>query len=214
MSDVSTDLPNAGAARNPAKLALIGVGVLAALAALWVFVVSPLLADEPAATNAPTSSQTGERATTVAQVPDGAETAGALPLVTYEVFLERDPFSPVTPLFVAQGSDSGSGGSGNQNNDSTDIQPIGGTGNQQTNGTCTSGREAVCDGRIVSVIDVRSASGGGLLAIIQVDSTIYEVREGDIFATDFQVVRIREDRVSLLRGDDAFDLSVGARVLK
>jgi hypothetical protein len=67
----------------------------------------------------------------------------------------------------------------------------------------------VCDGRVVTLTEIR-----GEVAYVQVDSTVYEVRRGDVFAQYFVVRSIDGACVNLLYGDDGFRLCEGDRVLK
>lgn len=73
--------------------------------------------------------------------------------------------------------------------------------------------EVVCEGRVVTLIDVYT-SDGEAVAVVQVDSTLYEVRRGDDFAGNFRVVSIDPPCATLLYGDDAFTLCEGQRTLK
>jgi hypothetical protein len=184
----------------------------------------------------------------VEDLPEGAE---PLPVTTYEVFLERDPFDPVvpedepTPVTNAgsnadadgdtaadgdsqqdttdratadpddpdaparRGSDAGSRDQGGSTSD--DGPPESGA----PPGECRGGNEeAVCDGRVVSLVDVTTDGQGQAMAVVQVDTTLYEVRSGDRFAQHFEVRAIDGGCVSLLHGDDGFQLCNGDRVLK
>lgn len=88
-----------------------------------------------------------------------------------------------------------------------------GGGDGSDTGPCRGDDEVVCDGRVVTLIDVY-VSGGEAVAVVQVDSTLYEVRRGDTFAQNFQVISIDPPCVTLLYGDDAFTLCEGERTLK
>ncbi len=79
---------------------------------------------------------------------------------------------------------------------------------------CTGTEEVVCEGRVVSLVDVFVADDGSARAVVQVDTTLYEVGEGDTFAQNFQVLAIDPPCVTLLYGDDAFTLCEGERTLK
>lgn len=81
-------------------------------------------------------------------------------------------------------------------------------------GPCRGDEQVICDGRTVTLIDVFVGSDGEAVAVVQVDSTLYEVRRGDTFAQNFQVISIDPPCVTLLFGDDAFTLCEGERVLK
>jgi hypothetical protein len=53
-----------------------------------------------------------------------------------------------------------------------------------------------------------------LRATVIVDSTTYDVGEGDTFAGSFMVVSLDTDSGVFLYGDNAFELSVGQEILK
>lgn len=90
----------------------------------------------------------------------------------------------------------------------------GGGGDGSTSGPCRGDEQVVCEGRTVTLIDVYVGADGEPVAVVQVDSTLYEVRRGDSFANNFQVVSIDPPCVTLLYGDDAFTLCEGERTLK
>jgi len=52
------------------------------------------------------------------------------------------------------------------------------------------------------------------MAVIQVDTTIYEVRVGETFAGSFLLRSIDGRCVNVLYGDDGFRLCEGDRVMK
>lgn len=93
-------------------------------------------------------------------------------------------------------------------------QPGDGTDPGTDTGPCRGTDEVVCEGRTVTLIDVFTTDDGTPVAVVQVDSTVYEVRRGDTFAQNFQVVSIDPPCVTLLYGDDAFTLCEGERALK
>jgi hypothetical protein len=214
---------------------LIGVIVAAAVGALAL-----LLGSGDGDTIAEPAADEGATATAeVADTESGEEAAEALPLVTYEVFLARDPFEPVVepePVAVVETGETAEGG--------TNAQPVseseGGTdavaefeGGERPNeesaegerpegdappsdeapGGCSTDGDVTCDGRIVSLVEIVSEDGEPL-AIIQVDTTIYEARRGETFARSFRVSAIEDSCVTLLYGDESFRLCEGNRVLK
>lgn len=241
-------------ARNPLVLALAVVAALAVGAAVWFFAVTPLLLGDDAGSSAsPPDQDAAAPDDTVPQAPADPDledevTAEDLPLVTYEVFLARDPFEPVVPEPTEEatdidagqteaddGADSGPDGTGTDPSDPNDADgtlidptdptdPGGGTqtptpvpppsaGNEDPVDGCRAGDEPVCDGRVVSVVDI-DQDDRGLVALVQLDATIYEVREGDVFGGNFLVQSITEERVTLVFGDDVLNLREGDRVLK
>ncbi len=50
--------------------------------------------------------------------------------------------------------------------------------------------------------------------VVRVDETIYEVRAGETFAGNFQVISVEPPCATLLFGDDAFTLCEGETTLK
>ncbi len=155
-----------------------------------------------------------------------ADEAIPLPLVTYELFLARDPFQPVVPEPVTGPSDpsdpngSGSNGNGSDTNGSGTSNGSGSTngtsnGNSSgnSNGGCSGTSEVVCDGRVLTVIEVFEQNGE-LLAVIQVDTMRYQVAVGDILADFFQVVSISPDQVRVLYGDSVVTIEVADNALK
>lgn len=240
MSDVTADIdPVQPEGRNVVRIVIVAAVAAALAVGVWFLVVAPLVlgGDEPVAvdtTPIATSDQATTGAADTSEVDEALEALEALPVVTYEVFLERDPFEPVVPRPEAEsatsddpvapiaptpvaddGTNGEDGAPGTEGGDApnpgeTPATPPSGE-EQEDPATCRSGQEVVCDGRIVSVVEV---SEDGSLAIVQVDSTLYEVRAGEVFAGSFRVESIRSDRVTILHGDDAFELRVGDRVLK
>jgi hypothetical protein len=230
------------AKRNPALVALAALVALFVGAVLWLFIVSPLLSGDD-----PNAAEAELAAVQVAAAPGETATAAALtatvddetlPLVTYEVFLDRDPFDPVVPEPVAEAAATetataeggvgdttdGSGGTTDLTGGTTDgtTPPPTDAGDGATvpvqpppTGGCTTGEDGyVCDGRVVSLLDIRTDEDGQPVAIVQVGSTVYEARVGETFAGTFRVQSISGDQVFLLYGDDGFDLREGDRVLK
>lgn len=137
----------------------------------------------------------------------------ALPTVTYEVFLSRDPFEPVVPEDVVPASETGDTTDQTQTGDDPDTTDPDSQTTPPTEG-CTGQDEVVCNGHVVTLIDVTTDESGEPMAVIQVDTTIYEVREGDEFAGSFKLVSIESNRVRLMFGDVVFFLPEGESVLK
>jgi hypothetical protein len=223
--------------RDPRRLLLAAAGALLLGGLLWFFVFAPLTgseAEELTVVNAATTTDDTDTAPVEAEV-----TIEDLPLVTYEVFLDRDPFDPVVPEPVSTtetdtGDGEPTGEAGGETEAPTDpnappdpnqpTEPGGtppATGTPPTTapaqgvGNCTAdGEDLVCNGRVVSLIEIRTGDDGELLAIIQVDTTIYEVGVGDTFAGSFRVHSISETEVLIQYGDDVDRFEVGDRVLK
>jgi hypothetical protein len=223
--------------------ALIAVAVLLALLGAYLLLVLPVLgggdtqaADEPATVLAASAEEAPE----TDGDPVVEEVVEDPPLVTYEVFLSRDPFDPVVPEPVevvvvaddgtptdgtATGGTDGSVTPGDPNAPGP-VDPVDGstpTGDEATppptGGTpppvagCTTGDTVSCDGRLVGLVEVRG-TGGDAVAIIQVDTTLYEVRAGETFAGAFQLTSVSGSCANVLYGDDAFQICEGDRTLK
>jgi hypothetical protein len=227
--------------RDPRRLVLAAVGALLLGGLLWFLVVSPLMgggAQELTVVNAAT---TADDTVAEADEPDEAEVVVEdLPLVTYEVFLDRDPFDPVVPEPVSttetvagdgEATDGTGDGAATGDGSETPTDPNGETDPVGTPppaagtppasppaqgvGSCVAdGDDLVCNGRVVSLIEIRTGDDGELLAVVQVDTTIYEVGIGDAFAGSFRVHSISETEVLIQYGDDVDRFEVGDRVLK
>ena len=186
-----------------------------------------------------------------ADVDEGAP----LPVVTYEVYLERDPFDPVVPEEEPEPTETDPSPDvdddrravtdpndprldrddprydprldrddprfdpddprldpdiNDDNNNNRDRRPR----DRSDDDACRGGnQEAVCEGQVVSLLEV-DRSGEAPTAIVQVDTSVYEVRRGDTFAEQFSLTAINGDCVTLLYGDDGFQLCAGDQVLK
>ena len=196
-----------------------GLGGVALLA-----VVGVVLLAEPAPVDEPQALPPLDAAATEAD-DDAEQGAGeepvVLPMVSYELFLARDPFEPVVPepepapdptdpLAPTDPTDPADPTDPSAPIDPTDPSvPAPGV----TNGPCTGDTEVVCDGRVLSVVEVFE-SNGEFVAVIQVDTMRYEVRAGDTFADVFEVVSISADEVRLLFGDRVVRILVGDNALK
>lgn len=153
---------------------------------------------------------------------DDAETIELASIeVTYDFFLARDPFESIRPPEpVTAPSDPSDPTSPTQPTDPTSptqptdpSDPTSPTPPPGDDTTCTTGVEAVCDGIVVSLLDVDATT-----ARIQVDQTTYDVEPGESFAQNFQLVRISGGCVDILysNGDEAevFRLCDGESVSK
>lgn len=109
-------------------------------------------------------------------------------LETYEIYQSKDPFEP---LISTQPP-----GGGVVPGTPTETPPI--TPPSKTR---------------VSLTDVFTEDGVKY-ASIEVGSTAYKVKEGDTFATNYKVLSIGTDSVTLLYGDDTITLKLGEAVYK
>jgi hypothetical protein len=149
-----------------------------------------------------------------------------LPIVTYEIYLSRDPFDPVVPeptsaatsggaeATQASGAIQPSLGLPDPEDPADPADPIDPTDPNEDvrQSGCRGEAEVICDGRVVTLIGIRD--DGEPRAAIQVDTTVYDVGVGDRFAEYFQVRSIEGGCANLLYGDDGFRVCEGDRVLK
>jgi hypothetical protein len=159
---------------------------------------------------------------------DGSMVDSAVPLTTYEVFLARDPFEPVVPEPEPEAtSGTGEATPGDEPAPSLGEAPAVGdpvvppvTGQDPVrveprpgDDTCIGSEELVCNGQVLTLVDIVTANGEQV-AVIQVDTTIYEVQRGQTFAGNYQLSAIDGSCIILLYGDDGFRLCRGDVVLK
>jgi hypothetical protein len=203
--------------------ALISVAVMLLAAVAWLGSGS-----EPE--HVPAAAESEAVTEEVAEDVDDA-VAEPLPAVTYEVYLSRDPFEPVREPVVAAAADdedatlvidSGDADSTNSEDGSGSADTTDASGDQEdgagagsVDGCAGGDDEAVCNGHVVSLVDLTTVEGVPT-AVIQVDTALYEVQAGDDFAERFRLLSIdREDRsVTAMYGDSRFTLRVGGRTLK
>jgi hypothetical protein len=183
--------------------------------------------------------------------PDGAddttdpgdEVADVVPTVTYEVFLERDPFEPVREPVIEDDtaaddtivvepdpddpSDPDDPAAPSDPSDPSDPRDPSDPGDPSDprdpaapapggGDRCEGGKgEVVCDGHVVTLQEI-TRDGGADRAVIQVDTVVYEVGAGERFAERFQLLDIDRAAGSVtgLYGDARFTLREGERTLK
>jgi hypothetical protein len=180
---------------------------------------------------ATTDVSSAQAAQAVTQTEDEAEPF-ILPTVTYDVYLARDPFEPVrTPPVTAAGSTTDGGtvpvpadgtappppppAAGEPVSSPTDPSPSEPGTLPPTNGeaACQGQDEVVCDGQVVTLAELTSRDGQRAV-VVQVDSSMYTVTEGEVFARYFRLLRIESDGALFGYGDETFVLRVGGRTLK
>ena len=128
--------------------------------------------------------------------------------VTYDFFLARDPFESIMP--EPPPTDPADPDDPTDPDEPTDpSDPV-----DPDNGVCQTNQEAVCDGRVVALLDVKEDQ-----ATIEVDGTAYVVAPGQSFATNFLLMGFAEgDCVDVLYMDgdeaDTFRICVGDDVVK
>ena len=197
-------------------LGLAGMAIVAGLA-VWLGSSSNddpaqgVALDEPALTAESEGEETAEAEAVDEPIP--------LPLVTYELFLARDPFEPVVPEPVpdpAAPTDPAAPAPNDGNGPADPSDPNGNSNsnsNSDANGACTGTVEVVCNGRVLTVIEIVEENGE-LIVVIQVDTMRYRVGVGDVFADNFQVISISPDQVRILFGDRVSLIEVGDNALK
>lgn len=162
--------------------------------------------------------------------------------VTYEVYIDRDPFEPVREPEVEPDDDGVDGvvpveddetapdsddpDAPDAPSDPTDpTDPSDPDGNEgpppadtppgEDPKECTGDREEqVCDGRVVTLERAAPDGGGDGVATVQVGTEIYDVGVGDRFAEQFVVRAIGDGVVTLSFVDSTFDLEEGQTVMK
>ncbi|MDQ3619512.1 MAG: hypothetical protein M3391_05205 [Actinomycetota bacterium] len=179
---------------NGSRVALIVIGVLVLLAAVWFFV---LKGENQAQESALPSDRTVEAAPEPdASTPPVAPTKNG-PVETFEVFAPKDPFTPLVSVAAASGATADTTGSGS------------------TDGASTAGGTAAGNdigGHSVKLVDAGTQNGRN--ARVNVDGTVYTVDEGERFAENFELVAAQGSCVTMLFGDDQFTLCEGEEILK
>lgn len=179
-------------------LILLGVVVgLAVLAALWFFVVSPLLDEEPVA--GPDPAATPEPA----PEPEVTPTPEPTPVPeTEEFFTARDPFQQlVRPAAVAPGPGDDTDGDGDTDGD-TDGDPDDPAPGVRVGQTS------------VRLIEVFTDASGVERVRVEVNGTEHTPAEGDTFAERFRVLDITNACATFLFGDNRFTLCEGETIRK
>lgn len=173
------------------------------------------------------------------EVVESPADPGDGPVETFEVFARRDPFEPVVdtssggdgaaptggtsgetatdPANVGDTGDTGGSGDGSTggSGDGTGSSGDGsGDGSGTGSGTGSSGNDSSnVGGHRVKLIDVYKKNGSER-AQVQVDGTVYTVREGEDFAENFRLLSISGECASMLFGDDQFTICEGEEILK
>lgn len=187
-----------GPNRRPAMLVGVGLGAM-----LVLFLASQLLGG---------GGGGGGATTTTTPVDTGATAPESGPRVlpvsavaeSFEVFTVRDPFRPLISVAEPGGTPA------------EPTAPTAGTGSTGTTGTTGSsgpvGPTGPASGTRVALMEV-FVDSGVTKARVRVESTIYTVREGDAFATNFLVVVLRGSCGEFLHADVRFSLCEGQEVV-
>ena len=162
------------------------------------------------------------------------EVAEPMPVVTYEIYLARDPFDPVVPEPVDDTTDPEAPDPDDPDAPDPDDpdapdpddpdapdpdDPVApdpddpDAPDPDDPDRCVGDEEVVCNGEVVSLLDITTENGEAV-AVVQVDTTVYEVRAGETFAQRYRLLSIDAEQVSALFGDSRFTLHLGERVMK
>jgi hypothetical protein len=195
---------------------LLGGAVV--LVGVWFLVLAP---DTTAAQSGSTAGASQPSSGSEPLQADLAESSteldlAALPVVTYDVYLARDPFEPVVepdppadeappstadPVDPVTGEPPTAPGTPTPGADAephpSPEQPLPPT-DGGASGSCTGQEELVCDGRVVSFQGM-TVRNGERVATVQVGTDIYEVAHGEVFASYFRVVEFVSDTVIRLQ---------------
>ena len=166
---------------------IIIVGIIALLAIIYLLFLG---GGDEAPITAPTFAPRPGATATATPTP-----GATAPPETFEVFEGKDPFRPLVTDTAAGG---GGGGGG--------LAPSPGATEQPSSGG-TSGSQRV------TLIDI-SGSGANRTATVEVNSTEYQVKEGDTFAESYRVKDLTSTCGTFVFGDEQFTLCVGQEVLK
>lgn len=201
-----------------ASLATLAVGIVGSV---LVFSGPSVNSDLPPTTPAANSADGdgAESSETISEALDETDAISSpAPLVTVDVFLSRDPFEPVVPEPVVAAVDDPTDGTVTApdpdapNAPGEPVPPR--LPGDPTAPSCTGELEVVCDGQVVTLINVGASTDGEPVAAIQVDAVVYEVTRGQSFAGSYLLAAIDGKCVSVLYGDDGFQLCSGQTVLK
>lgn len=192
----------------------VTLALAAAVWLAWLVVVAPGAGSGTGGASRPAGEAADRDGAQTAEGAAAAQTEEPAP-TTYDVFLTRDPFEPVVP--------EGDGEQPTDETDGTTDDPPPGDDTTEDgdhaddvgpDDPCTGEEEVVCDGRVVTLVEITTDDEGNRTATIRVDTTDYEVREGEVFAENFRVLSIEPSCVTLLFGDDSFTMCRDDRVLK
>ena len=205
-----------GGSRQRLLLAVAAGVVLLGLA--WFFLLQPMLFGDDAVELDASTAAVDEGAALPEPVVVDEVVSVALPTVTYDVFLDRDPFEPVVEEVVeaapVEGGDPTDPNAPPIDPELTPLDPalpvpILAPGES----ACSGEDEMVCAGQVLTLLDT-SGAGEDAVAVIQVDTTVYEATPGMRFAGNLVLRSVDQDCANLSYGDETFRLCTGARVMK
>lgn len=189
---------------------------------------------EPADTDLAATTPVASDATSATEeLGTGQDTAESLE--TFQVVLRRDPFRSVRPETTeasttdtaADGSTTDAADAGGTTTDAggttadvggttpdvgsddptTVPAPVGGSGEEGR--ACRMEGALVCDGSVVSVVEVLDPPG----AIVEVDAVRYAAMVGDSFAERYRLLSVEGECGLIQYGDETFRQCVGAAAL-
>ena len=196
---VESEMSEGGADRRRLMFLAAGAGALVLLALVYfVFLKGGSSSNPPALVpHAAVSTHTASKPTTKAAVKK--HTLAKVPS-TFKDVIGRDPFKP---LYVApvQGATGGA------------TAPTTDTSAPATDLGSSSGTTTTAVGTRVSLLRIYTKSGR-TYATTKVNSTIYNVAVGKVFATSFKLVSVSGKTATYLDGDVQFTLREGQEVLK
>lgn len=213
-------------ARRRSALLLGGLGV-AAIFALGILAFSLWLADDPGATQATPAAVGQEQTAAPADEPpapaaeltdDGAVTP--VPVPGRAILAGNDPFAPVVPdeagVTAAAGTDPVPADDEAPRDPSANESPAPTPVPEQPEpeGCVVTDQAVTCDGDRVALGDLYEDEDGARLAVIQVGTTMHEVRVGDTFAGDYVLLAINGTCVDVVHPSGGLRLCLDETVLK
>lgn len=186
-------------------LAFVGVGLAAVVGGL---VLPGLLfgGGETRTDSTPLPPPGGSAGITPTTLPAIADP----PVETFEVFTTKNPF---TPLVATGGA---AAGADTRTDPGTGTAPATGTGSGTGTGTTNGGSTEPVSSQRVALLEVFTDIDGKVMGSVRVNDTVYEVTEGQTFASSYQAVTlsVADGSGVFLYGDDRFTLSEGEELLK
>nr|MBA2601233.1 hypothetical protein [Actinomycetota bacterium] len=180
------------------RTAVIAIGVLSLVAAVWFFALKGENQPEagPMTSDGTVEAAVGAELSTEPVAPNRSG-----PVETFEVFAPKDPFTPLVRVAAASGP----------NGDTTRSGSTDGPGT--SGGLGRTAADSDIGGHSVKLIDA-FVQGGRSRARVNVDGTVHTLGEGERFAENFELVSAQGSCATMLFGDDQFTLCEGEEILK
>ena len=198
--------------RRIVAVAVLGVALLVAAVLLATTVLGGGGGDsasDEAVDAPPTSTAPAEPAPD--EVGDGAAADEG-----YEVYTTRNPFTPL----VATGGESATTESTAAPEEATETpaapEDDAASQTETTEPGTTDPGSGGASGQRVQLLDVTTDTTGKVVASVEVDGTVYDVAEGESFASAYSVVSLSVENSSgvFREGDREFTLTTGEELLK